>query len=464
MILLIIIEKPKKVVLLDSLSPFEDIFKLQNQRNKNVEKSNGIPIYFYRYIGIEDNQESYLEKLIELQQKLKEFSPPYVNVTKGLDRNFLKEEIDLANELWLEYLVWDKSMHKSQNELNMLNWNKTLNWSAKKKFVTIMSIFDSTAKNINETIRKNFGILMIKWIDTYYKHIFPNGKVTNQIPKFIYYGPIKRNEVYFLIYISMLGCDVLYINSMEDKEFVAIDVKNTYSKLIEHDTKINIHDFHKIIKSNEVIKSKAPLHQGIKTIDIITEVKNQQREKSYEELAKLSSSVVMIEIYDDNLVTRGHGSGVIVDGDGTIVTNFHVVKDGSIFGIIFENNENEAIFARLIKVNQNSDLALLKIDYKTDPIPIKGVDTLNRGQQIVAIGSPLGLMNTISDGIVAGFRNFKDEKFIQITAPISPGSSGGALLDRYGYLVGITTAGYSEGQNLNLAVPSSELLMLLSRC
>jgi serine protease Do len=66
------------------------------------------------------------------------------------------------------------------------------------------------------------------------------------------------------------------------------------------------------------------------------------------------------------------------------------------------------------------------------------------------------------DGIVAGFRTLGDEKFIQITAPISPGSSGGALLDRFGCLVGITTAGYLEGQNLNLAVPSSKLILLLN--
>ena len=73
---------------MESLNPFEDIFKLQNQRNKIVEKSNEIPIYFYRYIGIEDNQESYLEKLIEFQLKLKESSPPYVIVRNGLDKNF----------------------------------------------------------------------------------------------------------------------------------------------------------------------------------------------------------------------------------------------------------------------------------------------------------------------------------------------------------------------------------------
>lgn len=447
---------------MDSLNPFEDILKLQNERKKLLKKSNGIPIYFYRYIGIEDNEKSYLERLIELQHKLKISSSTYINVTNGLNKNFLKEEIELANKLWMEYLKWDKSTYRSDIDLNGLNWNESLNWTAKKRFATILSIFDSTEKNINDTIRKNFGILMIKWIDIYFNHLFPSGKITNEIPKFLYYGAIKRNEVYFLIYLSMLGCDVLYINPMEDKEFFRIDIKSIYSKLIERDKKINIVDFRRTIAPKEVIKSQIPPQKNIQNIDIIPEVKNQEREKSYEELAKLSSSVVMIKIYDDNLAPCGHGSGVVIDGEGTIVTNFHVVKGGSTFGIIFENNENESIFARLIKVNQNIDLALLKIDYKTEPIPIKGKNTLNRGQQIVAIGSPLGLMNTISDGIVAGFRNFEDEKFIQITAPISPGSSGGALLDMYGYLVGITTAGYVEGQNLNLAVPSSELLLLIN--
>ncbi|WP_242972864.1 S1C family serine protease [Anaeromicrobium sediminis] len=77
---------------------------------------------------------------------------------------------------------------------------------------------------------------------------------------------------------------------------------------------------------------------------------------------------------------------------------------------------------------------------------------LVRGQKIIAIGSPLGLFNTISDGIVSGFREFDYIKMVQITAPISPGSSGGALINMHGKLVGITTAGL-DGQNLNMAVP-----------
>ena len=460
--MLIITEKTKKIVLLKSSNPFEDILKSHSQRNKLLGKLSGIPIYFYRCIGTADNEEGYVKRLVELQEKLTKSSSTYINVTNGLDKNFLKEEIDLVNKLWMEYFTWEKSTHRSYIDLNGLSWNKNLDWSAKKSFATIMSVFDATEKNINETIRKNFGMLMMKWIDIYFNQLFLSGKATNEIPKFLYYGPIKRNEVYFLIYLSMLGCDVLYINPMEDKEFSRIDVKNIYSKSIEYDKKINIVDFHKIMATKEVIKPQIYPLENIKTIATIQEVKNEEREKTYEELAKLSSSVVMIKIFDDNLAPCGNGSGVVIDAQGTIVTNFHVIKDGSIFGVIFENNENESIFATLIKVNQDSDLALLKIDYKTEPIPIKGSDTLNRGQQIVAIGSPLGLMNTISDGIVAGFRTLGDEKFIQITAPISPGSSGGALLDRFGCLVGITTAGYLEGQNLNLAVPSSKLILLLN--
>lgn len=75
-----------------------------------------------------------------------------------------------------------------------------------------------------------------------------------------------------------------------------------------------------------------------------------------------------------------------------------------------------------------------------------------RGQKVVAIGSPLGLFNSVSDGIISGFRVIDDVDMIQFTAPISHGSSGGALLNMYGEVIGISTAGIDEGQNINLAM------------
>ena len=75
-----------------------------------------------------------------------------------------------------------------------------------------------------------------------------------------------------------------------------------------------------------------------------------------------------------------------------------------------------------------------------------------RGQRVVAIGSPLGLFNSVSDGIISGFRMIEDVEMIQFTAPISNGSSGGAVLNMYGEVIGISTAGFDNGQNINLAV------------
>lgn len=81
-----------------------------------------------------------------------------------------------------------------------------------------------------------------------------------------------------------------------------------------------------------------------------------------------------------------------------------------------------------------------------------------RGQRVVAIGSPLGLFNSVSDGIISGFRKIRDVDMIQFTAPISNGSSGGAVLNMYGEVVGISTAGIDAGQNLNLAVSYEDII------
>ena len=107
----------------------------------------------------------------------------------------------------------------------------------------------------------------------------------------------------------------------------------------------------------------------------------------------------------------------------------------------------------LIKYHQDYDLAVLRMQKRRAPIPISGSGRgLVRGQKVVAIGSPLGLFNSVSDGIISGFRQLERVSMIQFTAPVSHGSSGGALLDLYGELIGLITAGYDDGQNLNLAV------------
>lgn len=183
-----------------------------------------------------------------------------------------------------------------------------------------------------------------------------------------------------------------------------------------------------------------------------------RQEKSYEELAALAPSVVMIGVLNRERQITATGSGIVIGRGGYILTNFHVVERGAAFAVRIEDDQQTYLADHLIKVNPKMDLAILRIPKELKPLPLyAGKKPLVRGQRVVAIGSPLGLFNSVSDGIIAGFRVIDEVNMIQFTAPISHGSSGGAVLNLYGEVIGISTAGLNEGQNLNLAVPYEEI-------
>ena len=176
-------------------------------------------------------------------------------------------------------------------------------------------------------------------------------------------------------------------------------------------------------------------------------------EKSYEELAHLASSVVMIAVHDKNGEVNGTGSGIMIGRKGYILTNDHVARSGYGYSIKIENDDTVYQTEELIKYNSSFDLAILRISRTLQPLPVyQRKEPLVRGQRVIAIGSPLGLFNSVSDGIISGFRTINDTDMIQFTAPISQGSSGGAVLNLYGEVIGISTAGFDTGQNINLAI------------
>lgn len=177
------------------------------------------------------------------------------------------------------------------------------------------------------------------------------------------------------------------------------------------------------------------------------------QELDFEELALRASSVVMIAIHDDRGDIIGSGSGIMIGKDGYILTNNHVARGGRYYSVRIENDDGMYKTDEIIKYNSLLDLAVIRIDRKLQPLPVyRGSKPLVRGQKVVAIGSPLGLFNSVSDGIISGFRRINDVDMIQFTAPTSHGSSGGAVLNMYGEVIGVSTAGIDEGQNINLAV------------
>ena len=183
------------------------------------------------------------------------------------------------------------------------------------------------------------------------------------------------------------------------------------------------------------------------------------------EIAKLvSPSVVYIEVSDFNGIPIASGSGFIIDSTGKIATNYHVIKgaysakvktyDGKIYNV-----------SKVFAYDSTQDMALIKIDATgLQPVSLGDSDKIGTGDKIYTIGNPLGLNDTMSDGLISSKSRVVDgATYIQISAPLSSGSSGGVLLNEQAEVIGITSAGMTDGQNLNFAIPINLLKLTLSQ-
>lgn len=168
---------------------------------------------------------------------------------------------------------------------------------------------------------------------------------------------------------------------------------------------------------------------------------------------KVAKSLLVLYGHDSRDEVICTGSGFIYLDDSTIITNFHVIE--SVSKVIAKDEEgNEYEISGVQGYDVDKDIAVLKTSKPTGLSVIKGnTKSLKKGDDVTAIGSPKGLVNTVSTGVVSAIRNENGIESIQISAAISSGSSGGVLLNKKGQAIGITYAGYDEGQNLNFAIP-----------
>lgn len=174
---------------------------------------------------------------------------------------------------------------------------------------------------------------------------------------------------------------------------------------------------------------------------------------------KVSDAVVVIHTYDANNKLAKQGSGVVISDKGYIVTNYHVLEGCERLEVL--HNKKVVPYVDIIGIDVEKDILILKIDSKKfTSINIGDIQKISVGQKIYAIGSPLGFENTISEGIISGLRNeaTTGRSFIQISASISPGSSGGAVVNDRGELIGISTLSATAGQNLNFSIPINDVL------
>lgn len=154
------------------------------------------------------------------------------------------------------------------------------------------------------------------------------------------------------------------------------------------------------------------------------------------------------------------GSGFLV-APGIIATNYHVIEGNRVAFCYTNGSGGRHRVDGYLAVDSVADLVLLQVStLRPTPLPL-AQPGLQPGQRLFVMGSPKGLPATISDGIVSGLRNFGGRELIQMTAPVSPGSSGGPVLNEQGAVIGVAVLSRTDGQNLNFAVPLSALTTLL---
>lgn len=171
----------------------------------------------------------------------------------------------------------------------------------------------------------------------------------------------------------------------------------------------------------------------------------------------VKDSVVSIVATSDTGISS-FGSGVIIKMN-EVVTNCHVIEESQNIKVSFSDNSSAIANVK----GKVAELDLCILDVPTGKLPVASIRQLSEideGETVFAVGNPLKLKTTISNGIVSSIRQTKQGRIIQITNPISKGSSGGGLFDKKGLLLGITTFSFTAGQNLNFAIPAEYIKSL----
>lgn len=181
--------------------------------------------------------------------------------------------------------------------------------------------------------------------------------------------------------------------------------------------------------------------------------------------AQARPAVFLLVAYDEDGEKLGSGSSFLISHNGVLVTNRHVFNQAE-KGITLFARDNEGKEHRVIEtlgVDPKYDLALLRIEGENLPyLKVRAKEGARTGEKVAVIGGPLGLDGTVTDGIVSAQRELEDGlDWVQITAPISPGSSGSPVISDNGEVIGVATMNLAYGQSLNFAVPSRRIVELV---
>jgi serine protease Do len=257
----------------------------------------------------------------------------------------------------------------------------------------------------------------------------------------------------------------------EKRDSIAVDVG--YTVLVIPRSQVA-----KILQDEETAAAKAKAGSKIPPADterfkelpttgIYVAATRSSPERTVRELVnQLGEAVVQVR------TPSGLGSGFIINEEGFLMTNFHVIEGETQISIEVYHQRNGQLErksyrdVRIVAMNKFADLALLKIEDKDAAtfkyVPIGNSDSLGVGEKVFAIGSPLGLERTVTEGILSTkTRQMAGELYLQTTTQINPGNSGGPLFNLNGEVVGVTNMKITFGEGLGFAIPAESVRYFL---
>ena len=439
---------------IDSMETFANVKGgfLNNQRD----------VYFVREIGESADFLARVQKMDrQMDEKISVGHLKYKRIKKLPGIKTTEESLRYANM----YEQWNrnKTLH-----LNNGKTNQRFEEILSNAYREVLEKYKNSRITISESMLRNFAVKILYWFDMEMRDVL-QGWTEKSCIKVVAENVEKEQEYLFYYFLTLVGCDVLLLQNKKDVKTTEKIQKLSVVFQTGPFGNAELPEYVPGVRKKQetkVLPKPEKNVQGYKTERMrekepVTKISiPEKQEKTFEELAQLAASIVMIAIHDNHGEVIGTGSGIMIGKDGYILTNNHVASGGSFYSVRIEEDEKIYLTKDVVKYHPELDLAIIKIDRKLNPLAIyQGKKKLVRGQKVVAIGSPLGLFNSVSDGIISGFRKIENVNMIQFTAPISHGSSGGAVLNMQGEVIGISSAGIDKGQNINLAVGYEDILL-----
>ncbi len=277
--------------------------------------------------------------------------------------------------------------------------------------------------------------------------------------------PLKMIKFFYpLILFLMLNFGILLNVSLEAQ------ISNEIKSLKENLNQVHLGTFDTSTDFTQVAKQVIPTVVSIYSTKIIRTSDLWLKNNHDEDLNDLLGEDYLNFSFPREFKQKGSGSGIIVSEKGYILTNLHVVENAE--SIDVKLSDNRTYQARLVGADPLTELAVVKIEETVQPARLGNSDSVTIGEWVLAFGNPLELSSTVTAGIVSAIGreidiiddNFGVENFIQTDATINPGSSGGALVNLKGEVIGVNTAiatqsGYSQGYGFAIPINLAKQIM-----